>query len=56
MNVYSNHLDLTLKTLKRFSKLIQPGNVLNIYGSNDKIKLLVPLKDVFWDGENAQKG
>ena len=29
--------------IKRFSKLIQPGNVLNIYGLNDKIKLLVPL-------------
>ena len=31
------------EALKRFSKLIQPGNVLNIYGLNDKIKLLVPL-------------
>ena len=36
-------MDLTSKALKRFSKLIQPGNVLNIYGLNDKIKLLVPL-------------
>jgi hypothetical protein len=35
--------NLTSETLMRFSKLIQPGNVLNIYGLNDKIKLLVPL-------------
>ena len=36
-------MDLTSETFKCFPNLIQPGNMLNVYGWNDKINILVPL-------------